>query len=97
MNDKKKAPRACLTKADEECVIDLGKFYFLSGKYDAAISEFFKAQQFDPKNADIFYNLGITYEAKNEPGKAKEMYLKCLELNDKYILAKEHLDKLVGE
>lgn len=97
MNDKKKAPRACLTKEDEECVIDLGKFYFLSGKYEAAISEFLKAQKFDPKNPDIYYNLGITYEAKNEQGKAKEMYLKCLELNDKYTLAKEHLDKLVGE
>lgn len=97
MVDKKKAPRACLTKADEDCVIDLGKFYFLNGKYDAAISEFMKAQKFDPKNDDVYYNLGITYEAKNEPGKAKEMYLKCLELNDKYTLARERLDKLVGE
>jgi tetratricopeptide (TPR) repeat protein len=94
---KKKAPRACLTKEDEESVIDLGKFYFLSGKYDAALEEFAKAQKFNPKNADIYYKLGITYEAKNEPGKAKEMYLKCLELNNNYTLAKEHLDKLVGE
>lgn len=97
MNDNNKAPRACLTKADEDCVIDLGKFYFLNGKYDAAISEFMKAQKFDPKNADVYYNLGITYEAKNEPSKAKEMYLKCLELNDKYVLAREHLDKLIGD
>ncbi len=97
MVDKKKVPRACLTKEDEESVIDLGKFYFLSGKYDAAISEFVKAQTYNPKNADVYYNLGIIYEAKNEPGKAKEMYLKCLELNANYTLAKEHLDKMVGE
>ncbi len=97
MVENKKAPRACLTKADEDCVIDLGKFYFLNGKYDAAIGEFMKAQEFDPENDDVYYNLGIAYEAKNELSKAKEKYLKCLELNDKHALARERLDKLVGE
>lgn len=97
MERKKKVPKECTTKEQEECVIELGKFYFLNGKYDAAIGEFEKARRFDLKNPEIYYNIGIAYEAKNELGKAKEMYLKCLELKDGHLLAKEHLDKIVGQ
>lgn len=96
MERKKKVPKECTTKSQEECIIELGKFYFLNGKYDAAIAEFEKARKFDPKNAELYYNIGIAYEAKNEISMAKDMYLKCLELNDKHTLAREHLDRMVG-
>lgn len=80
----------------EQNLIELGKFYFLNGKYDAAIGEFQKSLRINPKNVEIYYNLGLAYEGKNELHKAKEMYLKALELDEKFTLARVHLDKLVG-
>ncbi len=77
-------------------LIELGKFYFLNQKYDAAIRDFEKALKIDPNNPEIYYNLGIVYEAKNMNEKAGEMYRRALELNPDYTFAKEHLDKLIG-
>lgn len=97
MTEKKCTSKECRSKEQEENVIELGKFYFLNGKYEAALEEFLKAKKFDPKNYEIYYNLGIVYEALNELGKAKEMYLKCLELNDRCEKARQHLEKIVGK
>lgn len=83
-------------KDQEQDLIEMGKFYFLNHKYDEAIGEFQKAIKLNPKNPDIYYNLGLLYETKNMKPEAKQMYTKALELNEKHKLAREHLDKLVG-
>ena len=80
----------------EQELIDLGKFYFLNQKYDEAIREFEKALKINTKNPQVYYNLGIVYEAKNMVEKASEMYRCVLELKPDYTFAKEHLDKLIG-
>lgn len=85
-------------KADtmEQELIELGKFYFLNQKYDEAIKEFEKALKINSKSPQLYYNLGIVYEAKNMIEKASEMYRRALELDPNYTFAKEHLDKLIG-
>ncbi len=83
-------------KEREQDLIEMGKFYFVSEKYDEAIDEFQKALKLNPKNAEIYYNLGIVYETKNINQEAKEMYAKTLEINKDHKLAQEHLDRLVG-
>ncbi|MFH1783985.1 MAG: tetratricopeptide repeat protein [bacterium] len=83
-------------KDKEQDLIEMGKFYFLNNKYDEAIGELKKAANLNPKNPDIYYNLGIIYETKNMQQEAREMFTKTLELNEKHQLAQEHLDKLIG-
>ena len=78
-------------------LLELGKFYFLNEKYDEAIKVLQKAQKFDPFCAEIYYHLGMAYEAKNNLHEAKCMYLKATEVDPKFTLAQQHLDKLVGK
>jgi tetratricopeptide (TPR) repeat protein len=75
---------------------EVGQFLFLNEKYDQAIVEFKKALKEDPENAEILYNLGIVYEAKNMLKEARETFTKALEINPKHKLAEQHLSKLVG-
>lgn len=78
-------------------LLELGKFYFLNERYDEAIKVLQKAQKFDPFCADIYYHLGLVYETKNNLHEARSMYLKAIEVDSKFTLAQEHLDKLVGK
>lgn len=87
------------TKENQELaddLLELGKFYFMNSKFDRAIKTLEKAVKLDPRNFEIYYNMGVGFEAENLPDKAKEMYAKTLELHPEHQLAKEHLDKLVG-
>jgi len=80
----------------EQDLIELGKFYFLNEKYAEAIEEFQKAMCLNRANPEVYYNLGIVYEAKNMKQEAKEMFTKALQLDENHKLAQQHLDKLVG-
>ncbi|MEW6557883.1 MAG: tetratricopeptide repeat protein [Elusimicrobiota bacterium] len=82
--------------SDELDLIEKGKFYFLNGKYDEAIDEFEKVLKINPQNADAYFNLGITKEAKNDFSGAKKMFEKVIEIQPSHKSAKKHLDKLVG-
>lgn len=77
-------------------ILELGKFYFLNEKYDEAIQTFQRCIDLDPQLAQAYYNLGLVYETKNEHSLAKEMYRKAVELDPKFNLAQEHLERLVG-
>jgi len=83
-------------KETEESLIELGKFYFINGKYDKAIEEFKKAIELNPRNSETYYNLGLVYEAKNNIEEARKMYEKSVEIDPNNKLAKEHLEKIVG-
>ena len=76
--------------------LELGKFYFLNRRFDEAIDQLKKAVSFDDTNADIFFNLGVIYEAVNQIPQAKENFEKALEIRPDMKSAQEHLDKLVG-
>ena len=75
--------------------LEKGKFYFLNEKYELAIKEFKELLKIDKNNPEIFYSLAITYESLNKLPKARENYLKTLEINPDHKLAKEHLDKMI--
>ncbi|MCK5534569.1 tetratricopeptide repeat protein [bacterium] len=95
MKDKKEKFNKNEDNLEQE-LIELGKFYFLNQKYDQAIKEFQEALKINSNNPQIYYNLGITYEAKNMIEQASKMYRQTLELKSDHVYAKEHLDKLVG-
>lgn len=80
-----------------EDLLEAGKFSFLNENYEEAIKYFQKILKQNSQNAEVYYNLGIVYEAKNMLKEAKEMFNKTLEINSVHKLAEEHLAKLVGE
>ena len=80
-----------------EDLLELGKFYFLNERYEEAIKVLQKAQKLNSSSADIYYNLGLVYEAKNSLHEARSMYLKAVEVDPHLALAQEHLDRLVGK
>jgi tetratricopeptide (TPR) repeat protein len=82
--------------ADEKDHIKLGKSYFLNNKYDEAIYEFEKVLKINPKNAEVYYNIGLIKEVLNLVEEAKEMYLKALHINPDYKIVKDKFNKLVG-
>lgn len=93
MAHKTESPK---NKEDEQTVIELGKFYFLNGKYKEAVEEFQKVLKFNPRNDEAYYSLGLVYETQGKTDDARQMYEKALKINDKYELAREHLNKLIG-
>lgn len=76
--------------------LELGKFYFLNQRYGEAIEQLKKALDFEKDNADIYFNLGVVYEAINQVADAKESFEKALDLKSDMKSAQEHLDRLIG-
>ena len=81
---------------NEAEIIEMGKFYFLNGKYDNAIDEFNKALEINPGNAEVYYHLGLIFENRNMSAEAQDMYEKALSINPNMKLAREHLNKIIG-
>lgn len=77
-------------------LIEMGKFYFLAGKYQEAKKEFNNALEINPNNPEIYFNLGVTSEACNEVESAKKVYEKAIKLDPAHKRARERLDKLIG-
>lgn len=80
----------------QEDPLEPGKFYILNNQFDEAEKFFTKYLEVDSNNPNVYYNLGLVYEAKNELEKAKQMYEKVLSISPSHKLAKKHLDKLIG-
>lgn len=55
-----------------------------AGDVDYAIAKLTEAAQLDPKNADIFLNLGNAYRKKHEGGNAVTNYMKAIAINQNY-------------
>ncbi len=94
MAAKKKAAVNAGTK--EAGLIEMGKFYFMNNKHDQAIGEFRKALELNPGNAEVYYNIGLVYETRNETENAREMFRKALAIDPDYAIAREHLNRIVG-
>jgi tetratricopeptide (TPR) repeat protein len=78
-------------------LVELAKFYFLNKNFEESVEKYEEALKLEPKDARIYYNLGIVYETMNVIDKAKQNFRLALELDETLAAAKEHLDKLVGE
>ena len=62
----------------------LGLANLNSNNYDSAVSYFLKALQGQPKNADIYNNLGNAYQELASPELALEAYQKALTLDQDF-------------
>jgi tetratricopeptide (TPR) repeat protein len=60
--------------------LEIGKFYFNKGAYDAAIDRFVEASNYQPGLAMPWKLLGEAYEKKHEYSKAAESYNKYLQI-----------------
>lgn len=83
-------------KEKRETIVELGKFYFLNGKYEQAMREFNKALEINPKDADIYYHMGLICESRNKRDEAQDAYEQALEYDSKHFLARKHLNHLIG-
>jgi Tfp pilus assembly protein PilF len=79
-----------------ETLVELGKFYFLNGKYKESLKEFEKALEINEKSPDIHYHMGLVYESQNNRDLAQDAYELALKYDPKHKLARKHLNKLIG-
>jgi Flp pilus assembly protein TadD len=76
-------------------LIELGKFYIISQKFEEALKVLKKAQRIKKNEPNLYYNLGIAYEALNENDKAINAFRSTLELAPDFKSAQEHLEQLI--
>jgi tetratricopeptide (TPR) repeat protein len=74
----------------------VGNYYLppqLGGGTPLAISDFRKAIELDPKNAEAYLWLGVTLRKENKDAEARQALAKSLELNPNRIWVKQQLEK----
>jgi tetratricopeptide (TPR) repeat protein len=75
----------------------VGNYYVpeaLGGGAKVAISDFRKAIQLDPKDAEAYLWLGIALHKQKQDAEARQALTKSLALNPKRLWAKQELDKI---
>ncbi len=77
-------------------LLELAMFYLLNSKFEEAIAQFKKVIELRPEDAEVYYDLGISYEGLNMTEEAKESFRKALELDPGLKKAEERLDRLIG-
>ncbi len=77
-----------------EAYLNRGNSYFLTGRFDDALEEYEAALANDiSKPWAAWYNIGLIYDAKKEPAKAREAYAKALALKPDFVLAQQKLER----
>ena len=74
----------------------VGNYYLpasFGGGYDLAITDFRKAIQLDPKNAEAYLWLGLSLRKQNKDAEAREAFAKALQLDPHRLWVKQQLDK----
>jgi tetratricopeptide (TPR) repeat protein len=74
----------------------VGTYYLpnqLGGGAKLAIPDFQKAIELDPKNAEAYLWLGMSYRKENRDEEARKAFSKSLELNPARLWTKQQLDK----
>jgi tetratricopeptide (TPR) repeat protein len=74
----------------------VGNYYVpaaLGGGYELAVMDLRKAVELDPKNADAWLWLGLTFRKQNKDAEARQAFTKSLDLNPRRIWTKQQLDK----
>jgi tetratricopeptide (TPR) repeat protein len=83
-------------KKEEQDMLELGKFYFLSGNYSEALEHFNRTLSMNKNNSEALYNIGLIYEHQHLREEAQKMFERALALNPGYKLAQGHLNRLKG-
>ena len=74
----------------------VGNYYLpaaFGGGYDLAITDFRKAIELDPKNAEAYLWLGLSLRKQNKNADARQAFAKSLEIDPNRVWAKEQLEK----
>jgi tetratricopeptide (TPR) repeat protein len=74
----------------------VGNYYLpaqLGGGTQLAISDFRKAIELDPKNAEAYLWLGVSLRKENKDAEARQALAKALELNPRRVWVKQQLEK----
>jgi|GEM_PF-854322 len=65
------------------------------GDFDGALMELRMAVDKDPLLVDAHYYMGLAYEKKSMPSDAERAYRKCIEIDSRYLRAREALGLLL--
>lgn len=77
-----------------EAYLNRGNSYFLSQRYDEALSDYQHALDLDVgKPWAAWYNIGLVYEAQKQPDKAREAYEEALSANPDFAQARQKLER----
>ncbi len=76
-----------------EAYLNRGNSYYLTQRYDVALSDYERALDLDiGKPWAAWYNIGLVYEAKKQPEKAREAYQEAVNANPNFSQAKAKLE-----
>jgi Flp pilus assembly protein TadD len=73
-----------------------GNLHKVTGQYEAAEAQYLKAQDLDPNNPVVYFNLGLTAQIREDLALAKTHYLKSLELYPNHHGALSNLGVIYG-
>jgi Flp pilus assembly protein TadD len=73
-----------------------GNLYKVTGQYKSAETQYLRAQELDPNNPAVYFNLGLIAQLREDLELAKTHYLKSLELFPNYHGALSNLGVIYG-
>ncbi len=77
-----------------EAYLNRGNSYFLGARFEQAMSDYERALDIGvSKPWAAWYNIGLVYDAKKQPDKAREAYEKALNANPDFTLAQQKLER----
>ena len=65
----------------------------MKGKLSNSLEIFSKALQVDGNNVDALFNMGLTYNFLNQPGKSIELFQKAIQLKPDFVESNIELAK----
>lgn len=76
-----------------EAYLNRGNSYYLMSRYDEALSDYERSLDLDvTKPWAAWYNIGLVYEAKKQPDKARKAYEEALSANPDFTQAQQKLE-----
>lgn len=76
-----------------EAYLNRGNSYYLASRYDDALADYERALEFEiAKPWAAWYNIGLAYEAKKQPERAREAYQEALSANPDFTQAQQKLE-----
>lgn len=81
----------------DDAKITEGTLYFQKGNVDASEKAFLEAKKADPKNSDVYINLGGIAKLKKDYKKAEEYFKTAVKLDSSNVMAYGQLSMIYGE
>jgi tetratricopeptide (TPR) repeat protein len=85
-----------LAPQDPKPLKELGAVFFKKGLYDKSIQFLTRARGLAPDDARVFYALGLTQEARRDPGAAMAAYREAIKLDPNFADARKTLADLLA-